>query len=937
MPEDAKIARINTILPCRAALILFSFFVTPLFCRISLFAQNIIHSDYLLWGLLSDLLWAGLLTLLVGSLRRWRALAAGFLWAVWTCIHLMDMENIIALGQLLHHSNLPYLFDREFVVNSIHALPATTLLSGAAVILLSLAFLLGGHRQAPAPGRRYRLAAVLALMSLAGILYQGSPLPQERWQVRNFFAQHVDEMAADALRRARGQQALPGNPSHPLFSEDLNAPRPDMGQAKNVLIIALEGITGAYLAPVAQHLNYPAPATMPGLSELARTAVLVPNFVSHNTQTMRGLYSMLCSDYPKLLNDTAKSFEILSNDTMADRCLPRILRKQGYSTHYFQAANLQFMSKDTVMPFIGFEDVRGRESFELPDDYALWGPDDERFFEQSLEWLDAINQGGQAWFATLLTVGTHHPYVLKPDSPHHRAQPGQPKLAAVLAADEAVSRLIQGLHDRGIDKDTLIIITSDESHGLPGNHFGVNWGLMMALAPDLQADLKEGVFATLDTGLSILDYLDIADHRPELTGRSLFRNYAAQRKLLFSQWSSLAYSTQKGRIILCPKQSRSFLWQLGLTEPCRLLIADNRQLFSRHYTDSDLPGDFQADSLFHLQQLADASLQNTQSGTGSAERKIVLNQDTRIKLKHNRLEDLLAGQFLSLPRRSRVRLQLELSFHGAAEASLSLTMRSTHLNRQPDQSTFLAPIQFPLLNSGEKLNLELSFATVNTFSHGQTLLRGRSFSGEGEVHIHSYTITIAPNTENFTPAARLDKGLIRSLNAEDAPDQLTLRSRGNAQDTFYTLLRSKVVPAGQALQFNDARTLAMYGATGFWPSEKWGSWSKAQASVYFALPEHLSNSWLHIEAQALLPEGALHMPTKVLINNVDVGELKFSRDFHLHRLAIPDHLKLGKHTEIRFELQGALVSPQQLESSNTDTRRLGLGIKSLTIAPDSGS
>ena len=86
---------------------------------------------------------------------------------------------------------------------------------------------------------------------------------------------------------------------------------PGGGKARNVLIVTLEGIPGAYIAKNRQLIGSPyAEDLMPRLSQWAERSMTTPDYVLHSHQTIRGLYSMLCGDYSKLDSGTPKGVEL---------------------------------------------------------------------------------------------------------------------------------------------------------------------------------------------------------------------------------------------------------------------------------------------------------------------------------------------------------------------------------------------------------------------------------------------------------------------------------------------------------------------------------------------------------------------------------------------------------------------------------------------------
>ena len=148
-----------------------------------------------------------------------------------------------------------------------------------------------------------------------------------------------------------------------LFRADLSGkPILALGnRGKNVLLIMLEGISGVHLDYIAERHGVSVSVKMRRLDRVAQENVVFRSFVSHQRQTNRGEYAILCGDYPKLVTDEPKMTELLESKSLV--CLPNVLRDAGYETVYLQSAPLGFMSKDLFMPKIGFSQVYGEEWF----------------------------------------------------------------------------------------------------------------------------------------------------------------------------------------------------------------------------------------------------------------------------------------------------------------------------------------------------------------------------------------------------------------------------------------------------------------------------------------------------------------------------------------------------------------------------------------------
>ncbi|UCH29289.1 MAG: LTA synthase family protein, partial [Myxococcales bacterium] len=301
----------------------------------------------------------------------------------------------------------------------------------------------------------------------------------------------------------------------------------------NVVLIMIEGASGASLPSVAAAAGVESAAPMPKLDALGKRHVLFTNVVSHQRQTNRGEYAILCGDYPKLLTDQSKMTEQVYGD--ARRCLPAVLRDAGYTTAYIQSAPLSFMLKDQFMKKAGFEELIGDSWFARSYARTDWGVDDKAFFEQALDRVVELHDEEQPFFATLLTVGTHHPYTI----PNFDGgeDPTERRARAFLWADDALDRFLMELEEHRVLRDTVVVITSDESVGPVDSSVSTerllaqSWSFAIVMLPERLAKRVDTLQAHVDTALSISDLLGIEDEAGGFTGRSWFRKYSTPRKV----------------------------------------------------------------------------------------------------------------------------------------------------------------------------------------------------------------------------------------------------------------------------------------------------------------------------------------------------------------------------------------------------------------------
>lgn len=512
-------------------------------------------------GYLSDLALGSLLLLLLQRRPWWLALPVLLAWAA---LWVPSAELVSAVGRLPTSADLAYLADPQFMENSTggglaHAwLP--WLMGGGLLAWLVLAWRGRAQRVRALPHKAWAIPVVLFGAHWGS--QQLAPSDADQWRQYNLGHQLLSAGVGQVQRQADEwlgtSKPFTPLPSTGLTQSDLHGQRllDGPGRARNLLVITLEGIPGAYLRPNRQALNSPFDEElMPKLSRWAERGMNTPDYVLHTHQTIRGLYAMLCGDYDKLANGTPKGVELLTQNERNQACLPAQLRQAGFTTHYLQGAGLRFMAKDRIMPHVGFEAVHGLEWFANKNylDFP-WGKDDRAFFEGALSYVGHLQQQDKPWMLTLLTVGTHQPYSAPAE---YLERFDTPKQAAVAYLDDAVAAFLDSLERQGVLKDTLVVLTSDESHGIDGVRLASSWGFNLTLAPE-QAQLprlKQGTYGHIDLAASLLDYFSLPIPMA-LGGRSLYRDYDTGREMIAYTNGMLRYHNGQGVFTECDFQQR---------------------------------------------------------------------------------------------------------------------------------------------------------------------------------------------------------------------------------------------------------------------------------------------------------------------------------------------------------------------------------------------
>lgn len=646
------------------------------------------------FGYLSDLALGSLLVLLLHRRSLWFALPVMLLW----CLFLIGNAELVgAVGRMPEPSDLKYLLDPQFVSSSTQGgglahLPLALGLGGATLLCV----LLWRRRGPRLPRYAYALPAAF-LAAHVGLQYL-RPSDADQWQQYNL----PHKLLASAL--SSGQLAVedwladdrPDTPPDVAGLNQLDLSGTPLlaggGRARNVLIVAMEGIPGAYIAANRAAINssyHEAP--MPRLSGWAERAMTTPDYVLHSHQTIRGLYAMLCGDYSKLDSGTPKGVELLNNPARARECLPAQLRQHGFSTHFLQGAGLRFMAKDKVMPQMGFDKTLGRDWFRNTSYLEFpWGMDDKAFFEGAATYVKQLRQQKKPWMLTLLTVGTHQPYSAPAD---YLARYPSAKQAAVAYLDDAIDAFLADLEKQGVLRDTLVVLTSDESHGVDQVRLASAWGFNLVLAPEQAAlpPIKSGVYGHVDLAASVLDYFGYRVPAG-ISGRSLFRDYASGREMMSYTNGMLRHHDGKDTFVECDFQ------QVCRRYRSEGFIADEAEFLGRF-------SGRQARLVSQRAAVLDHSVQ--QAGQLGQEFQFATHERIRLKPEtHNDWTDNLIGaQYLEMPKNSRTTVTLKIRALQMDRNGARVTLKTKEFERD-------VPIpvpDIPRLLKGKPLDMSFTF------------------------------------------------------------------------------------------------------------------------------------------------------------------------------------------------------------------------------------
>lgn len=460
--------------------------------------------------------------------KKWALLAA---FCCWSLVLGLNIEHVIANNANFDISFMGLAMSKTFIAGSV----ITHKTLGTVFSLLCISFITATVLAYYFKTVQLNFHVLLSACIVIAIFMTPVSLSSENWaqmnvlesNARSFLDSHDFPIAQNAAL-GHAKPDLSGRPVIGFPDSDTN-----------ILLVIIEGLS---FESANKNL-------MPYLSSLSDTSISYNGFIGSQRQTNKGIYAIFCGDYPNYLTKESKSDYMGVFGAQTD-CLPKILSDNGYRTVYMQSADLGYMRKDNFFDQAGMDEIYGANSYLKYYEKSAWGVDDRSLYFHVAEKINKLSAAPEPWFLSLLTVSTHHPYLVPGvQNPTDKE--------ALSYADSAFMEFYSHLTSSHLLDNTLVVITSDES-AIFQNKEGVSGELasnhipLILIPPEGNAHMSPGnVFAQTDLQTSMLDYVGMG-HKAR-AGRSIFRSYDNERTLLFGNVYSrrLFIMTGNGELLKC--------------------------------------------------------------------------------------------------------------------------------------------------------------------------------------------------------------------------------------------------------------------------------------------------------------------------------------------------------------------------------------------------
>ena len=224
---------------------------------------------------------------------------------------------------------------------------------------------------------------------------------------------------------------------------------------KNVVVILMESMSANFLQTFGQRQRL-----TPTLDSLYNHSLAFMNCYSAGIHTNHGMTAALYS-FPALM------FRNLMKGTVTPHRdgIPTVLHNEGYHTMFFMTHEAQYDNMKAFFATNGYDDIYSQEDYPKEEVVNSFGVSDHFLFGYALDRINryaAANEkaNGKPFFATLLTVSNHPPYVVpswfKPKS-------GDKETQIVEYADWAIGDFLRQARRQEWYRNTVFVILAD--HG----------------------------------------------------------------------------------------------------------------------------------------------------------------------------------------------------------------------------------------------------------------------------------------------------------------------------------------------------------------------------------------------------------------------------------------------------------------------------------------
>ena len=221
-------------------------------------------------------------------------------------------------------------------------------------------------------------------------------------------------------------------------------------QKKNIVFIFMESMSANLMGTFGNGKGL-----TPFLDSLAGESMLFTNIYSAGIHTNHGMYSTLFS-FPTIMKRNAMKGSVIP----VYSGFPTVLEENGYSNMFFMTHESQYDNMNAFFRTNGFDEIYAQENYPKDKIANHFGVQDDFLYEFALPKLGGRAKAGAPFFAALLSISNHPPYVI-PDYFTPRSENMED--AIVEYADWSIRKFFEQARNEGWFDNTIFVLMGD--HG----------------------------------------------------------------------------------------------------------------------------------------------------------------------------------------------------------------------------------------------------------------------------------------------------------------------------------------------------------------------------------------------------------------------------------------------------------------------------------------
>ena len=243
---------------------------------------------------------------------------------------------------------------------------------------------------------------------------------------------------------------------------------------RSVILLVLESTGTKYLSLYGSPFK-----TTPRLEAEAKHSLVFENFYCHVGMTANSLAAISLSLWPYMTwREYTQDYPELPGVMLS-----AVFKSRGYRTGFVHNGHLGYTNQSAFLAHRGFDVLWDFEEIgQGTEPTSSWGGEDYLAVDGLFRFID--QEPTKPFYLLAWTSATHHPYEPGPRLELEDFFAGKEEpfdawnlnryLNLVKEADRQIGRLMGGLRERGLDQDTLVVITGDhgEAFGEPHPAWG---------------------------------------------------------------------------------------------------------------------------------------------------------------------------------------------------------------------------------------------------------------------------------------------------------------------------------------------------------------------------------------------------------------------------------------------------------------------------------